>query len=180
MDEGNTAAATPSADSILAGSDSRGWFITARGSVRATLCYPLRESILARLEDSDWVPAVYVDLSSCTYMDSTFIGLLVAIDRKLQKGSGGRLHVVQASAECLDLLGELGLQDILLFDPAPPLPPQEMKEIASLPGRPGADFILRAHQALMDTSEEARKKFALLRSELERKLRSGQPPEDTR
>src|SRR5271157_5665222 len=178
MGESNTAA-VPSADSILVGSDGRGWFITARGSVRATLCYPLRDTLLARLEDSSDVPAVYVDLSACTYMDSTFIGLLVAMDRRLQKGSGGRLHVTRASAECLDLLRQLGLQDFLVFDAAPAPPPAEMREIAPAPGRPGADFILRAHQALMDTSEEARKKFGLLRDELERKLRGGKPPEGT-
>ncbi|MGO9309902.1 MAG: STAS domain-containing protein [Spirochaetia bacterium] len=192
MGEGNTAAVPPAdsasrypadsasrypADSILVGSDSRGWFITARGSVRATLCFPLRDTLLARLEESSDVPAVYVDLAPCTYMDSTFIGLLVAIDRRLQKGSGGRLHVTQASAECLDLLRALGLEDVLVFDAAPAPPPPEMKELTSATARPGADFILRAHQALMDTSEEARKKFGLLRDELERKLSGGKPPE---
>jgi anti-anti-sigma factor len=180
MDVGNTAASVPAADSILVGSDTRGWFITAHGAVRATLCYPLRETLLARLEESSDVPAVYVDLAQCTYMDSTFIGLLVAIDRKLQKGSGGRLHVMQPSPECLGFFRQLGLQDLLVLDPAPMLPPPEMKEPESAAGKPGADFILRAHEALMETSEEARRKFGLLREELERKLRGGKPPGDTR
>ena len=69
------------------------------------------------------MPAVYVDLSQCRYMDSTFIGLLVAIDKKLQKGSGGRLHVVQPSAECLDLLRQLGLQEFLVIEPRRRMPP---------------------------------------------------------
>src|SRR5271157_5605583 len=158
MGESNTAA-VPSADSILVGSDGRGWFITARGSVRATLCYPLRDTLLARLEDSSDVPAVYVDLSACTYMDSTFIGLLVAMDRRLQKGSGGRLHIMQPSPECLTLFRQLGLQDFLVFDATPTLPLPEMRDLAAAPGRPGIDFILRAHEALMETSEEARSKF---------------------
>jgi hypothetical protein len=45
--------------------------------------------------------------------------------------------------------------------------------------RPGAEFILRAHEALMETSEEARKKFALLKEMLERKLKTEKPPKDT-
>jgi anti-anti-sigma factor len=179
MDAGNTAGSVPSPDSILVGEDNRGWFITARGGVRATLCYPLRETLLARLEESSDVPAVYVDLSQCTYMDSTFIGLLVAADRKLQKGSGGRLHVMQPSGECLDLLHQLGLQDFLVVEPALTPPPREMKELGAAPGRPAADFVLRAHEALMETSEEARRKFGLLRDQLERKLRGGKPPGDT-
>ena len=179
MDVGNTAASVPAPDSILVGSDDRGWYITARGGVRATLCYPLRETLLARLEESSDVPAVYVDLAQCTYMDSTFIGLLVAIDRRLQKGSGGRLYVMQPSPECLDLFRQLGLQDFLVIDLAPTQPPPEMKELASAADRPGAEFVLRAHEALMETTEEARKKFSLLRDELERKLREGRPPGDT-
>ena len=150
MDEGNTEAPqplpVPAADSILVGSDKRGWFITARGAVRATLCYPLRETLLARLEESSDIPSVYVDLSRCIYMDSTFIGLLVAIDRRLQKGVGGRLHVMQPSRECLDLFRQLGLQDFLVIDVDLTPPPDEMRELAAAPGRPGADFILRAHE----------------------------------
>jgi anti-anti-sigma factor len=179
MDVSNTAASVPAGDSILVGSDNRGWFIAASGGIRATLCYPLRETLLARLEESADVPAVFVDLARCTYMDSTFIGLLVAIDRRLQRGSGGRLHVVQPSRECLDLFQQLGLQDLLVIDPTPTTPPAEMRELAAPAGRPGADFVLRAHEELMKTSEEARKKFGLLRDELERKLRGGKPPGDT-
>ena len=179
MDVGNTAASVPAPDSILVGSDSRGWFITASGEIRATLCYPLRETLLSRLEESSDVPAVYVDLAQCTYMDSTFIGLLVAIDRRLQKGSGGRLHVMQPSTECLQLFRQLGLQELFVLDPVPAQPPAEMKELTGAAGRPGADFILRAHEELMETSEEARKKFGLLREQLEGKLRGGRSREDT-
>jgi len=184
MDESNTEAPQPAPlpapDSLLVGSDARGWFITSRGGVRATLCYPLRETLLARLEESSDIPAVYVDFALCTYMDSTFIGLLVAMDRRLQKGSGGRLHVMQPSAECLDLFRQLGLQDFLVIDQQPTRPPDGMRELAASPVRPGADFVLHAHEALMATSDEARKKFGLLHDELERKLRGGKPREDTR
>jgi anti-anti-sigma regulatory factor len=170
----------PAADSLLVGSDDRGWFISARGSVRASLCYPLRETLLARLDEPSAVPAVFVDLSRCSYMDSTFIGLLVAIDRKLQTGSGARLHVQRPSAECLELFRQLGLQDFLLIDGAPTRAPPELKELDATESRPGAEFVLRAHEALMETSEQARRKFGLLREELERKLRGGKPPGDDR
>ena len=177
MGEGNTSAFS-GADSILVGDDERGSFIAAFGSVRATLCYPLRDTLLARLEEDSKVPAVFVDLSKCTYMDSTFIGLLVAIDKKLQKGSGGRLHVNNPSPECLDLFRQLGLENILLVETGASRPP-EMKSLEAPTGRPGADFVLRAHEALMETSEEARRKFGLLRDVLERKLRGEKPRGDT-
>jgi anti-anti-sigma factor len=183
MGVGNTeqprAAPESAADSLLAGRDERGFFLVARGAIRATLCYPLRETLLEGLEEAADIPAVFVDLSRCVYMDSTFIGLLVAVDRKLQKGSGSRLRLMQPSPQCLDLLRQLGLQDLLIIDPSLTPPPADMEETAQAGGRPGADFVLHVHEALMETSEEARRRFGLLKDELERKLRGGSAPGDT-
>jgi len=167
-------------DRILVGADDRGYFILAQGSIRASLCYPLREALLARLEESADIPAVFVDLSGCIYMDSTFIGLLVAADRRLRKANGGRLHLLQPSAPCMALLNQLGLEDLLVVEPnaKPGFP--ALAELERPVGRPATEFVLKAHEALMETSEEARKKFALLRDQLERKLRTEKPPEGTR
>jgi len=167
-------------DIILAGADHRGLFVRALGSIRASLCYPLREQLLPRLEESPDIPAVYVDLSGCTYMDSTFIGLLVAVDRRVRKGSGGRLHVLSPTHACVDLLAQLGLLEILLVERkgGPEFPVLTALDKPS--GRPATEFVLEAHEELMETSEEAHRKFALLREELERKLRTEKPPEGTR
>ena len=77
-------------------------------------------------------------------------------------------------------MGQLGLQEILVIEPDgnPALP--EMGELEQPAGRPATEFVLRAHEELMETSEEARRKFALLREQLERKLRAEKPPEGTR
>jgi anti-anti-sigma factor len=172
---GNT---TP--DTLKVGSDERGLFISARGEIRATLCYPLREVLLGqRLEDSV-PPAVYVDLSECRYLDSTFIGLLVAVDKKLHRGSGGRLHVLSPSPESRDILSQIGLMDFFLVEDGGPAAPAGMRELAPSGEKPGAEFVLKAHEALMETSEEARKKFGLLKEVLEKKLRRQDPSKDNR
>ena len=174
MGEGNT-----TTDAILLGRDERGYFISARGSIRAQLCYPLRDAVLARLEEAERAPAVYADLSECRYMDSTFIGLLVGIDKKLRAISGERLHVLRPSLECLDILGQIGLRDFLLIEDQEQRDPPLMSVISPGTGRPGAEFVLRAHEALMETSEEARKKFSLLQKMLEKKLNQEKtPPEN--
>jgi len=167
----------PNTDLILIGRDARGYFLAARGSIRATLCYPLREALLAQLEQTADVPAVYADLSECRYMDSTFIGLLVAIEKKLRKASGGRLHILRPTAECREILEQIGLKNFLLIEERDMQAPEAMAVLAPNAEKPGAEFILRAHEALMETSEEARKKFALLKETLEQKLKgSGKPP----
>jgi anti-anti-sigma factor len=168
-----------SADSLSIGSDERGVFMIAHGHIRAAVCYPLRDGLLARLDGAAAPPAVFIDLSECTYMDSTFIGLLVAIDKKLRKATAGRLHVLRPSPACAEILSQIGLQDYLLIDQEAREMPAGMEELSSSAGRPGADFILKAHEALMETSEEARKKFALLKEMLEKKLKAERPPKDT-
>jgi anti-anti-sigma factor len=168
----------PPADSLLLGRDARGYFVRASGSIRAMLCFPLREEILSRLEGPSDIPAIYADLSGCRYMDSTFIGLLVAMDKRLQRASGGRLHVVAPSAESRETLTQIGLQNILLIEEHAPAFPEEMNEVGGEKAKPGADFILSAHEALIETSEEARKKFGLLKEMLERKLKAEKPPKE--
>ena len=165
-------------DVLMMGKDERGYFIQALGSIRAPLCFPLRESLLSRLEESSSIPAVFVDLSQCRYMDSTFIGLLVAMDKRLQKGAGRRLHILHPSEECLDLLRQIGLMDYLLIEDLAVAPPDGMAEVSSDNLKPGAEFVLRAHEALMETSEEARRKFGLLKEMLERKLKAEKTPRD--
>ena len=173
MAEGNT-----TADAILLGQDERGYFISARGSIRAQLCYPLRDAVLARLDEAEKAPAVYADLSECRYMDSTFIGLLVGIDKKLHTSSGGRLHVLRPSPECLDILAQIGLGDFLLIEDQEQMSPPLMSVISLETGKPGAEFVLRAHEALMETSEEARRKFGLLQKLLKKKLTSEKTPQE--
>ncbi len=164
-------------DALFVGADSRGVFLRAVGAVRAGLCFPLRDSLLERLQEPHAPRAVFVDLSDCQYMDSTFVGLLVAIDRKLRKGFGTRLTVIRPSAACVEILSQIGLRDFLAVETAEVRLPDGMEEVAAA-GRPGADFILKAHEALMETSEEARKRFALLKEMLERKLRGEKPRQD--
>ncbi len=157
----------PAGDSILLGEDSQGFYFRVTGSVRAAGCYPLREDILQRLDGS---PAgVWADLTSCRYMDSTFIGLLVAMDSKLRKNGGRRLVFTGISPECLEALSRLGLGKVLSMDPVNAAFPSDMRPI--LGGKPGAEFVLDAHEALMERSEEARKKFGLLREMLLKKLK---------
>jgi anti-anti-sigma regulatory factor len=169
MSGGNT-----KSDSLHFGEDERGLFLAARGSIRAVLCFPLREALLDRLDARPVPPAVYADLSQCQYMDSTFVGLLVAVDKKLQKASGSRLRLARPSSACRTILEDLGLKELLLVEEGCVEPPQRMKEISSeVP--PGPELILRAHEALMETSENARKRFGLLRDLLEKKLRGGEP-----
>ena len=126
MAGGNTAS-----DTLRMGRDERGYFITARGAIRAQLCSSLRELLLEKLDEGARVPAVYADLSACRYMDSTFIGLLVAADKRLHKSSGGRLHVLSPSPEARDTLAQIGLLGYFLIEESMLPEPADMQDMHS-------------------------------------------------
>jgi anti-anti-sigma factor len=164
---------------LLFGRDERGIFLTAQGSIRAPLCYPLRESLLPQIEELAGGQSVFVDLSECVYMDSTCIGILVAMDKKVRKASGGRLHVLNPSAASRASLEDIGLGGYFTLGEEKVAPPTVMTEVAEPGDRPTAQFVLDAHEALIETSAEAKKRFSALKDILQRALKSEKPPRDT-
>jgi len=59
---------------------------------------------------------VVVDLDDCPTMDSTFMGTLTGIALLLQGKPGGRLQVINANTRNLQLLQDLGIDQILDLD----------------------------------------------------------------
>ena len=59
---------------------------------------------------------IVVDLEDCTVMDSTFMGTLTGISRKLQAAGGPKLEVINANERNQDLIEGLGLDFIFTLD----------------------------------------------------------------
>jgi hypothetical protein len=57
-----------------------------------------------------------VDLDACTYLDSTFLGILLGLGLKLREAGNGLLHILNASARNLELLRNLGLDRLINID----------------------------------------------------------------
>jgi anti-anti-sigma factor len=57
-----------------------------------------------------------VDLEDCPVMDSTFMGTLTGISRRLRKVEGGELEVINANERNQDLIESLGLDLFLTLD----------------------------------------------------------------
>jgi len=154
---------------ILIGEDERGTVIRAVGHIRANESYVLREEILPGL-DGPSPKDYFVDLSGCSFMDSTFIGLLVAADKKLSRSCGRRMRIFNPAPGCAAALKRLGLEKILHMETGVLKLPARMRALKKS-GKPGAEFILKTHEALMETSAEAKKQFGLVMELLAKKLR---------
>lgn len=104
-----------------------------------------------------------IDLSKCTYLDSTFLGTLTGLGLALKEKASGRLHILNAGPRNLELLQNLGLDR--LFDieivTANFNKPAETHEIANGghdKAREARDMI-EAHQCLMDLDPRNVAKF---------------------
>lgn len=124
---------------------------------------------------------VCVDLSGCSGMDSTFMGLLVGTSATL-KTKAGRLVVVNPSEICVKLLDMLGISEVLPVVGACTAPQLEFIELGAGGVAIGMlqrmEMIRRAHQALIGVNEANHAKFTAFMTALEADLAKFRPAAD--
>jgi anti-anti-sigma factor len=144
-------------------------YIKAQGQITANNCYILRKRIFDRLEHNPVIRDIFADLSDCSYMDSTFMGILIGVNKKFKSTSGKKINIICPSTECCRLFESLGISKLLQMQQAAVRFPPHM-EVISTYNKPSIYTILRAHEDLMETSHENKSKFRLLREILEKKI----------
>ena len=146
-------------------------YLKAQGHISAALCADLRSLVFDRFDQPAPVTAMYVDLSLCDYMDSTFMGLLVGFNKRLLRSGGKRLFIVAPSQPAADLLSGLGLSSLVEILDKKSFP-EGMKNIIKTRNA-NSDLLLKAHENLMELSEENRKRFSTLHAVLKSQSESG-------
>lgn len=133
---------------------------------------PMLDAFL-REELAQGVSLVCVDLSTCSGMDSTFMGLLVGFSQELVR-LRGQLVVVNPTAQNLKLLDMLGVSEVLAV--VAQTDPAEL-EFVVIPANPAVsplqrlEIIKRAHQHLVSLNESNEAKFASFIAALEGDLK---------
>ena len=133
---------------------------------------PMLDSFL-REELAQGVSLVCVDLSTCSGMDSTFMGLLVGFSQELVRVQG-QLVVVNPTAQNLKLLDMLGVSEVLAV--VAQTDPAEL-EFVVIPANPAVsplqrlEIIKRAHQHLANINASNQAKFSAFISALEGDLK---------
>jgi anti-anti-sigma regulatory factor len=88
--------------------------VVGRGSFQNSGC--LKAFYVQLLKEG--VHRFVVDLGACTYLDSTFLGILLGLGLKLKEAGNGLLHILNASPRNLELLKNLGLDRLIRLDGA--------------------------------------------------------------
>jgi anti-anti-sigma regulatory factor len=152
-------------------------FIKVCGHITAPLCYGLRQKVFNRLDSSAEIFGIYADLSGCQYMDSTFMGLLIGFNKRLDKLYNRQLCIIRPSPESMSHLSDLGLDKILFYSEQPVSFPDSM-EIISQKEKIPAEFVLKAHEDLMELTEENRKKFLKVKEILSKQIEEKNKDQD--
>ena len=125
-------------------------------------------------------PTVVVDASACDHLDSTFLGCLVEMQRRVSKapagpGAIGPRFVVSAPPEKVrKLLSPTKLDSVLKTTPEPP---QVVGEYVPLPPEDPADpdvvrHVMECHRRLAELGGPQQAVFAAIADNLERELQA--------
>ncbi len=86
--------------------------VVGRGSFQNSGCLKAFYQQLLK----DGVHRFVVDLEACSYLDSTFLGILLGLGLKLKDAGKGLLQIRNASPRNLELLKNLGLDRLISLD----------------------------------------------------------------
>jgi len=137
---------------ILVGTVDKQVFVKVEGKGTHLVSQPLRE-FLFQMIDSGYCK-FEIDLANCTYMDSTFLGMLVGVSLRLKKVSPAKIFVTRINERNLDLFKTLGIDSFFQIGPgATPVPASKPEDLHSLPEakvatQAWAETMLEAHETL--------------------------------
>jgi anti-anti-sigma factor len=86
--------------------------VVGRGSFQNSGCLKAFYQQLLK----DGVGRFVVDLGACSYLDSTFLGILLGLGLKLKENGSGLLRILNASPRNLELLKNLGLDRLISIE----------------------------------------------------------------
>lgn len=136
-------------------------YITAKGHVTARFCAQLKDFVTEHLQEKQTVTDAYLEMKDCTYMDSTFIGVIAGINKQLKKHLGKKLHLQNVQKPCMELLDSMSLSSLLDFIDTPIEFPDQT-EAETKEGFTKPEDIIEAHENLIELSDENKRKFSLL------------------
>ncbi len=145
-------------------------YIKAKGHVTAAYCPELKSRCFARFEDKPPVASILLDLTECDYMDSTFLGLIVGLAKRLKTISDRKIALWGASEVCIGLLRTIGVLRLVEIAGLAPEIPAALDRV----GRgvtTTAQFLLDTHEELSSLSDENRAKFSALSSMLRESIK---------
>lgn len=161
------------ASRVLVGKIEKGYIIKVIGKGTMDYCSDLFMYLSEKIE-TESIDDIYFDLSSSTYLDSSFIGVIISVQKKLKKKyRESDVIILNPSDKVKDILENMGLLEVI--------PLQEENKFKNInlneeiqkkleKNYESIKLLLESHQNLMELSSENRKRFALVEELLKKEL----------
>ncbi len=158
---------------VLVGKVENSYVVKVNGKGTMEFCSDLFMYLSEKIDAED-IDEIYFELSSSTYLDSSFIGVIISILKKLKKKSKeSEVIILNPSDKVKDILTNMGLLQIIPF-----LENDTLKNVTlteEIERKLERDYksiklLLESHQNLMELSPENKRKFALVEELLKKEL----------
>ena len=160
---------------VLIGSIEGGLIVKVIGRGTMEFCSQLFDYLVAQLETKREKGhiKVYFDLSETTYMDSSFIGVIVSIDKRVKQIAESTVIVLNPAEKIKEILNTMGLLGLLPLEENlkinnVTLSEEVHKKLAK--DYKDIKLLLESHQNLMEISNENKKRFSLVEEMLKKEL----------
>lgn len=161
---------------VLVGPLEQGVLVKVIGRGTMEFCSQLFEFLTSQInkaESESKTDNIYFDLSETNYLDSSFIGVIVSIEKKIKKTIRGEVIIINPSEKVKEILATMGLIELL--------PIQENYELKNIEvtdeiqkkltkDYKDIELLLQSHQHLMELNSENRKRFGLVEEMLKKEL----------
>ena len=157
---------------VIIGIINSGYIIKVIGKGTMEYCSELFQFLSEKIE-SENPENIYFELSEATYLDSSFIGVIVSVQKKMKKSGNGNLILLNPSDKTKEILSTMGLLDIMPIQENNTFKNIEISsEIKKRLEKNYRDIqvLLESHQNLMEINSENRKRFSLVEEMLKREL----------
>lgn len=162
-----------SENQLLIASEGNDLYLRAVGHITASLSFPLRSMIMSRVASFSVPFEINIDLSSASYMDSTFLGILISLDRGLSAKWQTHVYIVRPNEISLKLLKNMGLDEFFEFrDISIPddLVFERFDDSIDMDELEQLRIVLESHGKLCELSEENQRRFGSLCKILQNQL----------
>lgn len=157
---------------LVIGLIPNGYIVKVIGKGTMEYCSELFQMLSEKI-DNEPIKNIYFELSEAIYLDSSFIGVIVSIQKKLNKMKEATLILLNPSQKVKDILSSMGLIDILPLQEDATYKNIEIKgEVKKRLEKNYKDIkiLLESHQNLMEINPENKKRFSLVEEMLKREL----------
>jgi anti-anti-sigma regulatory factor len=119
---------------------------------------------------------LWIDLSECLYLDSTFLGSLLDLHRQFGRGPSPRLTLVAPDDIVQKLFAPTHLHVVFRFEHQVPHPVQDWVPLACHPKGSSelARHVMECHQQLAQVEGPSQRAFAAIAQQLQREMETQQ------